>query len=128
MKKLFLGFWPTLIRESVGLGFYFGFYDAIIKHYTKDGNVNLFGSLFAGIIAGLSFWAYIYPVDYIKTIIQADSLTNPKYKGSIHCAQVELKNRGIKVFYTGFNIMMLRAMVAGPAGFICFELGKKLVY
>jgi hypothetical protein len=34
LRKLYTGFFPTIIRESVGLGFYFGVYDALIKHFT----------------------------------------------------------------------------------------------
>lgn len=74
LRKLYLGFYPTLIRESVGLGCYFGVYDALIPHFTHNGNVNLLGSMLAGGCAGVGFWAFIYPVDYIKTIVQADSL------------------------------------------------------
>jgi solute carrier family 25 carnitine/acylcarnitine transporter 20/29 len=119
LRKLYLGFYPTLIRESIGLGCYFGFYDALIKHFTHDGKVNLLGALFSGAMAGIGFWAFIYPVDYIKTVIQADSLTAPKFKGSWHCATEELK-KGHKVFFTGFVIMMCRAMVCNAFGFACF--------
>lgn len=86
LRKLYLGFYPTILRESIGLGCYFGVYDALIKNFTHNGNVNLWGSLLAGGFAGLGFWAFIYPIDYIKTVIQADSLTQPKFRGSWHCA------------------------------------------
>lgn len=127
LRKLYLGFYPTVIRESVGLGFYFGVYDLVIKNFTHQGKVNLAGSLVAGACAGIGFWAFIYPVDYIKTLLQCDSLEKPNYRGSLHCAAEEAK-KGYQVFFRGFGIMMVRACVANAFGFLCFEVGKKIVY
>jgi len=70
----------------VGLGCYFGTYDALIRHFTHNGVVSLAGSLLAGGCAGIGFWIFIYPIDYVKTLVQADSLTKPQYRGSWHCA------------------------------------------
>ena len=87
-QKLYLGFFPTVIRESIGLACYFGVYDGLSRNFIKhDGKVHLLGSLLCGAIAGVGFWTLNYPVDYIKTIIQADSLEQPKYKGSWHCVK-----------------------------------------
>ena len=86
LRKLYLGFYPTILRESIGLGCYFGVYDALIKNFTHNGVVSLSGSLLSGGMAGIGFWLFIYPFDYVKTVIQADSLTEPKYRGSWHCA------------------------------------------
>ena len=120
LRKLYLGFIPTVIREAVGLGCYFGVYDTIIPHFTHNGNVNLLGSLFAGGFAGIGFWIFIYPVDYVKTIVQGDSLTNPQYSGNWDCAKKEFQRKGISVFYRAFGIMMARAVVANAVGFACF--------
>jgi hypothetical protein len=127
LRKLYLGFYPTVVRESVGLGCYFGVYDLLIRNFTHEGKVSLLGSLFAGGCAGLGFWAFIYPVDYVKTIVQSDSLTNPQYKGAWHCAKQEYL-KGWQVFFRAFGIMMVRAIVANAVGFTCFEVGKTLVY
>jgi len=43
----------------------------------------MMGSLLSGGIAGVSTWTVMYPVDYVKTRIQSDSLSNPEYKNSI---------------------------------------------
>lgn len=127
VKKLYLGFYPTILRESIGLGCYFGVYDALIKNFTHQGKVNLWGSLLAGGFAGLGFWAFIYPIDYVKTVIQADSLTEPKYRGNWHCTMEEAK-KGYNVFFRGFGIMIARAFVVNSFGFLCFQIGKKMVY
>jgi solute carrier family 25 carnitine/acylcarnitine transporter 20/29 len=99
----------------------------LIKNFTHNGNVSLLGSLVAGACAGIGFWSFIYPVDYIKTLVQADSLDKPNFKGSWHCAREEVK-KGYSVFFRGFGIMMARAAVVNSFGFLCFEVGKKIVY
>ena len=85
------------------------------------------GSLLSGAVAGVSFWCFNYPVDYVKTIMQADSLTSPQYKGMLHCFRHEAP-KGLPVFFTGLGIMIARAMVSNGFGFACFEMAKKAVY
>lgn len=77
------------------------------------------GSLVAGALAGIFFWLPIYPVDYVKTLIQGDSLTNPTYRGMMDCFAQESK-KGLSVFYRAFGIMMARAAVVNSFGFLCF--------
>jgi solute carrier family 25 carnitine/acylcarnitine transporter 20/29 len=110
------------------LGIYFGTYDAfqtLFKSYnfTPQGS-----SLLSGGFAGVATWIVMYPVDYVKTRIQSDSLTNPEFKNSVDCFQRLVKSKGLPVIFTGFQIMMVRAFVANAAGFMCFETAKKFVY
>lgn len=69
----------------IGLSAYFGVYDQMIQYFKKDNKVSLAGSLLSGGLSGLACWSAIYPIDYVKTLIQTDSLENPKYKSSIQC-------------------------------------------
>jgi hypothetical protein len=43
------------------------------------------GSFLSGGLAGVATWGLLYPVDLVKTKIQADSLENPEFKNSIDC-------------------------------------------
>ena len=99
-----------------------------MRRFIHDGHVNLLGSLICGAMAGVAFWLPVYPIDYVKTIVQGDSLTNPKYNGNLHCARMEYQRAGPKVFFTALDIMLGRALVSGAFGFLCFEIGKKMVY
>ena len=85
------------------------------------------GSLIAGPAAGVGFWLFIYPADYAKTMLQTDSFTSPKYKGWIDCLKKEAP-KGVRVIFTGYGIMVVRAMVCSAAGFLGFEVAKKVVY
>lgn len=111
----------------MGLGVFFGTYDYLIRYFKTDGKVNLLGSLLCGGLCGVAFWTSVYPVDYIKTLLQGDSITKPLYNGSIDCAKKQM-SKGIGVFFTGYGIMTMRAVVVNAVGWVCFELGKKMVY
>ena len=41
---------------------------------------------------------------------------------------MEYGRAGAKVFFTALDIMLIRACVSGSFGFLCFEVGKKMVY
>jgi hypothetical protein len=43
--------------------------------------------LIAGGIGGTTYWAFNYPLDYVKTLMQSDSFENPKYKGNCFLIQ-----------------------------------------
>jgi Mitochondrial carrier protein len=62
-----------MLRESF-LGVYFGSYDFWMSFFRKDGEVSKVASFFSGGFAGATTWFIMYPVDYVKTRIQSDSL------------------------------------------------------
>ena len=68
-------------------------------------------------------------MDYIKTLVQTDSLDNPRHKSMMSgYFKEEIAKGSIKQFFVGFEIMMVRAFVVNATGFLCFEIGKGLVY
>lgn len=83
-RKLYLGFNSTLLRETF-IGVYFGTYDFLKRFFTVDGKLSQHGSFLSGGISGVTTWFIMYPVDYIKTRVQSDSLDAPKYKNAIDC-------------------------------------------
>jgi solute carrier family 25 carnitine/acylcarnitine transporter 20/29 len=117
-RKLYLGFNSTMLRESF-LGVYFGSYDFYMSFFRKDGEISKVGSFLSGGLAGATTWCIVYPVDYVKTRIQSDSLENPQYKNSIECFRKEFK-KGYRVVYNGFGIMIFRAFFVNAVGFLAF--------
>ncbi|CAH6720263.1 mitochondrial glycine transporter Ymc1p [[Candida] jaroonii] len=129
---IFKGLTPTLFRESVGLGIYFATYEALIAREFKQFQVKrtdipawklcLFGGL-----SGYTLWIGIYPVDVIKSKLQTDSLSSPKYKGvSSVVKDIWVKN-GIKGFYKGFVPTIARAAPANGATFAMFEFTMRSI-
>ncbi len=43
-------------------------------------DVSQIGMMAAGASAGFAFWTVAYPIDIIKTRVQADNINNPRYK------------------------------------------------
>lgn len=71
-----MGLNSTLLRESF-IGVYFGTYDFLIRYFTVNGKISQVGSFLSGGLAGVATWFIMYPVDYVKTRIQSDSLETP---------------------------------------------------
>ena len=55
----------------------------------------------AGGVAGLLSWQTIIYLDVIKSRIQTDSLTQPRYRGTLDCIQQSYRRDGPRVFTRG---------------------------
>ena len=128
---IYKGLVPTLFRESVGLGIYFATYEALVARDIKQGTQRkeipawrlcLFGGL-----SGYTLWTGIYPVDVIKSKLQTDSITSPKYKSVVDVIRDVWKVNGLKGFYKGFTPTILRAAPANGATFAAFEVTIRLL-
>jgi solute carrier family 25 carnitine/acylcarnitine transporter 20/29 len=88
LKGLYAGGVVTALRDSIGYGFYFWFYEASTRHVssrfdnssTSDGRPpetasteELSKVLICGGLAGVATWASIFPLDVIKTRVQTQS-------------------------------------------------------
>jgi hypothetical protein len=52
-----------------------------LKEGQKSKDAPLLASLISGGFAGLCYWGVVYPIDYIKTIIQTDNLADRQFRG-----------------------------------------------
>jgi solute carrier family 25 carnitine/acylcarnitine transporter 20/29 len=105
---LYKGFTPYFLREVIGCGFYFSVYDMALSNQ-DNGSLKL---MLAGALAGVSFWSVIYPFDCIKTRMQADDLTSPKYSSSFDCLKKTVKNEGYLALTRGYFQVILRTIPA----------------
>ncbi|SCU80222.1 LAFA_0B08218g1_1 [Lachancea sp. 'fantastica'] len=129
---LMRGLTATTLRTSHGFGIYFFTYEGLLAREARRGvlrqdvpawKVSLFGAL-----AGACFWATTYPFDVVKSIIQADNLIGPRYKGSVfEVAKTVYRERGARVFVSGFMPTMLRSLPVNGATFAAFETAMRLV-
>jgi solute carrier family 25 carnitine/acylcarnitine transporter 20/29 len=133
IKGIYKGLTPTLFREGVGLGIYFATYEALIaqelEKYKEMSRKDIPGwklCMYGG-LSGYTLWIGIYPVDVLKSKLQTDSLTKPKYRGSIDVVRDVWAKNGIKGFYRGFIPTILRAAPANGATFAIFELTMRLL-
>ncbi len=59
-------------------------------------------SLMAGGVAGVNSWAFTYPIDVVKSCMQADKMgageKGHKYSGTIDCCRQLWRKEGYKPF------------------------------
>jgi hypothetical protein len=84
-------------------------------------------SFFAGGIAGCLSWLSIYPIDYIKTIIQSDDPSDRKFVSGTKAALIKYENEGLRTFFKGLGITMLRAFPVSGVEFMTFEYCRHLM-
>ncbi|CDK29390.1 unnamed protein product [Kuraishia capsulata CBS 1993] len=132
LKTIYRGIWPTLIREAHGIGIYFMTFEALVKNEMTSRKVERkeipgWKLCSFGAAAGYSMWLTSYPIDVIKSKLQTDSYTQPKFRGSLDVAKSIMATNGIKGFFKGFVPTILRAAPANAATFYAFELTMRFL-
>lgn len=74
--------------------------------------------LFSGGMSGIVSWLSTYPVDVIKSRLQADGVGGvTQYKGILDCVRKSYQEEGWKVFTRGLTSTLLRAFPVNAATF-----------
>lgn len=131
MMGLYRGFWVTLIRDVIGDGAYFASYQVCPRLVYNDmentENRSFLVISISGGLAGIIGWTFVYPLDTIKSRIQADSVTKPQYKGAIDCFFKILKHEKISRLFSGYLNVILRSFPSNMIAILGFEATMKLV-
>ena len=110
-KNFYKGWEMTLPREVLGYAFYFLPFK-ILSSY----NI-----LFAGGVAGCIAWAVIFPLDTVKTRMQADTLIPQSVNNIIKDIYT---THGITGFFNGLFIAMIRAFIVNAVIFYIDSIVK----
>ena len=81
-------------------------------------------TLLAGAFAGVTSWMSIYPLDVIKSRVQA---APGRYTGMADCARAAVRDEGWTVLFRGLSACLLRAAVVNAAIFGGYEAGLELL-
>lgn len=121
---LFKGLSATFTREVPGFAIYFSTYEYLKnKFYTSQNkDIDIVASFLFGGIAGSTAWVFIYPQDRIKTIIQSN--TNSKIN-IIELIKNTYQNGGLRQFYSGFSMAIVRAILLHSGTFCMMEILNK---
>ncbi|KAH3688973.1 hypothetical protein WICPIJ_000032 [Wickerhamomyces pijperi] len=146
IKKIYLkeglkGFWfgqtGTLLRECGGSASWFGVYELMTRFLktqrlgrattSKDENTTA-ELLASGASAGIAYNLSLFPADTIKSKMQTFSITNPgegslDFKGAFNLIY---KHGGVKAFYNGLGITLIRAIPANAVIFFTYEKLKTI--
>lgn len=124
--SLFKGSVATLARDGPGSALYFASYE-LTKSFLNNmnpksvdsDNVNIGNVCLAGGVAGMSMWIVVFPIDTIKTTLQASSSKQSMFKVT---RDIYIKRGGIKGFFPGLGPALLRSFPANAATFLGVEL------
>ncbi len=111
--SLYRGFGNTLTREMPGFAIYFNVYE-ILKSMTV--NPGIYHYFIYGGLSGLVAWSFIYPQDLIKTQIQSSNS-----RRGMDIVRSIYRTQGIRGFFRGFHLALLRAVPLHAGTFAMFE-------
>jgi len=116
-RGIFKGLGITFLREGPSYGVYFVTYKILTTTSSKQPASTL-QVLLAGGFAGIASWVISYPIDVIKSRIQAEN-TN-RYSGALDCLKKSVRAEGYKCLVRGLSTTILRAFPANAATFAVF--------
>lgn len=151
LRGLYFGGTVTALRDSVGYGFYFWSYELTTRwmgqwsraHEGEQGGAfagsETAKTLLCGGLAGIVTWASIFPLDVIKTRVQAQVLgagtiavvtgeSSPllrspasKRLGAIEVARNAYREGGLRVFFRGLAVCSVRAFIVNAVQWATYE-------
>ncbi|XP_043470676.1 mitochondrial basic amino acids transporter [Leptopilina heterotoma] len=122
-RGLFNGLGITLVREIPSYGIYFLTYEALTRSSSPNG-ISTWYMLLAGGLAGTASWVFTYPVDVVKSRIQADTVG--KYNGALDCLEKSIKSEGVTSLFRGLNSTIIRAFPTNAVTFTIVTWTLKL--
>lgn len=119
------GMVTTVIRETPGFGVYFLTYDTLTRALGCDADDGYIipKLLLAGGMSGMASWISTYPVDVIKSRLQADGVGGAnRYDGIVDCVRQSWRREGWRTFTRGLTSTLLRAFPVNATTFATVTL------
>jgi solute carrier family 25 carnitine/acylcarnitine transporter 20/29 len=117
VRGLFQGLGATIVRDIPAVALYFGTYEMAREAFAKQSkksvkDLEAWQLLSAGGIGGFFYWISTYPIDVIKSSMQADSIVRSerKYSTMVDCAQKLYAEGGFRSFFKGLSPCLLRSV------------------
>ncbi|KAH7482435.1 hypothetical protein PRIC1_006821 [Phytophthora ramorum] len=127
VAAMWKGLTTTVIRDSLGVAFYFLGYDYAKRRLVASGKLGETATLLtAGAFGGVSFWAVALPFDTIKSLIQADGKEG-KYTGLVSATTRLVREGGVKQLFRGWQAAFSRGIPSAAITFWTFERANKLL-
>lgn len=122
---LYTGLSATILRDVPGGGIYFGVLENLMrkgeKQYTCRSNIPSSVIMMSGSIAGIISTLIIFPIDVVKSIIQANTSNNPKYRHVLSTIRAIHQDKGYKGFLNGLSPCIARSLPISAIAFLTFE-------
>lgn len=128
-RGLFRGQTITLMRDVPGFASYFVSYEYFVRTFAgSEAEASTAVILGAGGMAGIVSWVLTYPIDFVKSRLQADGVGgHNKYRGIVHCLQKSVAEDGWGCLTKGLNSAVIRAFPTNAATFAVVSWTVKLL-
>jgi len=130
IRGCYQGAGATALRNIPAFGAYFGAFEFMRRAMTPEGErPTLFASFVGGSAAGFAFWASVYPLEMVKTRMQAEpsDIALRRYTGSLDCLRKCIAEEGAAALFKGFVPCITRAVPVNGAIFLAVAYAKSLL-
>ncbi|XP_027344647.1 mitochondrial arginine transporter BAC2-like [Abrus precatorius] len=131
-RGIYRGLGITVMRDAPSHGLYFWTYEYMRERLhpgcRKSGQERLNTMLIAGGLAGVASWIICYPLDVVKTRLQAQTPSSLKYKGIFDCFKKSINEEGYCVLWRGLGTAVARAFLVNGAIFSAYEISLRLLF
>lgn len=111
----------TLVRDTLGNSIFYFIYQLSLLNLAGTQERKNWQILISGGLSGLIYWLSIYPLDMIKSRLQADSLSSPIYRSSKHCLQLTIQKEGTKSLFKGMLPCLIRSFPVSAIYLFIYE-------
>lgn len=130
LRGIYRGLGITVLRDAPSHGVYFWTYEYVREQLhpgcRKTGQETLRTMVVAGGLAGVASWICCYPLDVVKTRIQAQSSSS--YSGIVDCFATSVRKEGYSVLWRGLGTAVARAFVVNGAVFTAYETALRCIH
>ncbi|EPS63389.1 hypothetical protein M569_11396, partial [Genlisea aurea] len=128
IRGIYRGLAVTSLRDTPAHGIYFWSYEYIREKLhpgcRRNGQENFRTMLLAGGLAGVASWICSYPLDVLKTRIQA----HDRYSGIADCLRRSVEEEGYCILWRGLGAALARAFLANGAVFTAYETALRCFF
>ncbi|XP_009758587.1 mitochondrial arginine transporter BAC2-like [Nicotiana sylvestris] len=132
-RGVYRGLAITVLRDAHSHGLYFWAYEYTKEQLhpgcRKNGQESFQTMLIAGGLAGAVSWISCYPLDVVKTRLQAQSHSkSAKYNGIVDCFRQSVREDGHGVLWRGVGTTVGRAFLVNGAIFTAYETALRFLF
>ena len=128
LLSLYRGLWATILRETPGCGMWYTGFE-FCKRISAErmnlppNNLPVHVLIGCGAIAGICYWLpWIYPIDVVKSKIQAHPASLNHIPGFVNTALQLYRKEGWRPFYKGYSPTLIRALPGAGVAFATYEV------
>ncbi|KAK3159678.1 hypothetical protein QOZ80_1BG0049710 [Eleusine coracana subsp. coracana] len=134
LRGVYRGLTVTALRDAPAHGVYFWTYEYARERLHPGcrggggGGEGIATMLVAGGLAGVASWVCCYPLDVVKSRLQAQTAFQAvRYRGVVDCFRKSVGEEGFPVLWRGLGTAVARAFVVNGAIFSAYELALRFL-